>query len=239
MTIPFRKHIAQTGIELMILILSVACESNNYPEFTDYTGLRDSITDIDGNVYKTVGIGTQIWMAQNLKTTRYNDGTGIPLVNSDSIWTYTNSPAYCWYSNDSTINRKVYGALYNFYTVETELLCPPGWHVPTKEEWERLGKFLGGIDIAGAKLKDYYTFCWNGPNPCVINTFSFSALPGGERFTNGIFKEIGDRGNWWTSTNDRTYLATYISMNHESKGLSVTHAFLRQGFSVRCIKNKY
>lgn len=238
MNIHLKNQISLIGIEVLIVIFSVSCE-NNYSPVNDYTGLTDSITDIDGNVYRTTGIGTQIWMAQNLKTTRLNDGTLIPLVTNDSLWTYLNSPGYCWYNNDSIINKNVFGALYNYYTVQTGLLCPEGWHVPDESEWERLEKYLGGSEIAGAKLKDYYTFYWSEPNPCLTNRYNFSALPGGKRLTYGIFQDIGDYGLWWTSSNNTAHFAESISMFHESKGLGIIRSLMREGLSVRCIKNKY
>lgn len=238
MNISLKYHITLTGIEVLFVIFSVSCENNYYP-VNDYTGLTDSITDIDGNVYRTTGIGTQIWMAQNLKTTRLNDGKSIPLVTNDSLWAYRKSPGYCWYNNDSIINKKVYGALYNYYTVKTGLLCPEGWHVPVESDWQKLEQYLGGSEIAGAKLKDYYTVYWSEPNYCLTNNYNFSALPGGRRLSYGIFQDIGDYGLWWTSSNNTTFMAMCLSMFHESKGLAITRSALNEGLSVRCMKNKF
>jgi uncharacterized protein (TIGR02145 family) len=239
MILPIGSQVSLKVIEVLVVIFAISCENNYSPEVNDYTGQVDSIIDIDGNSYKTIGIGTQIWMAKNLLTTRLNDGTSIQQVCSDTLWTYLNSPGYCWYNNDSIVNKKVYGALYNYYTVETGLLCPTGWHVPTETEWQKLEKFLGGSEIAGGKLKDYYAFYWNEPNPCLTNNYNFSALPGGKRLTYGIFQGIEDYGWWWTSSTNTTYFAECISMFHESKGLGISRSHVRQGFSVRCIKNKY
>ena len=103
---------------------------------------KNAVKDIDGNKYKTIKIGTQIWMAENLKTTHFNDGTSIVQIDKYDDWKGLISPAYCWYANDST-NKEVYGALYNWYAVNTKKLCPKGWHVPTDEEWKQLEICLG------------------------------------------------------------------------------------------------
>jgi len=112
-----------------------------------------TVKDIDGNEYPTVVIGEQEWMAENLKTTRFNDGTSIPLVTDELKWNRTFSPAYTWYNNDKDQYKDAYGALYNWYAVNTEKLCPQGWHVPTEAEWSILTDYLGGKTIAGGKMK--------------------------------------------------------------------------------------
>jgi len=111
-----------------------------------------TITDIDGNYYTTVTIGTQVWMVENLKTTKYNDGTGIPLVTDNTVWCNLSTPGYCWYNNDETTYKNPYGALYNWHTVHTGKLCPSGWHVPTDSEWITLTSYFGGMNTAD-KLK--------------------------------------------------------------------------------------
>lgn len=113
----------------------------------------DTVLDIDGNVYRTVTIGTQVWMVENLKTTRLNDGTPLQLVPFPSVWRRTVDPAYCWRQNDSSY-KEPFGALYNWHAVRTGKLAPPGWHVPTDEDWTILTSFLGGDSIAGGKLKE-------------------------------------------------------------------------------------
>ena len=122
----------------------------------------DSISDIDGNTYKTIQIGTQTWMAENLKTTKYNDNSIIPLFTKYSDWHTMHNPGFGWYNNDSSA-FKDYGALYNYYTVMTGKLCPAGWHVSTDADWATLTNFLGGEDIAGGKLKEIDTLHWKNP----------------------------------------------------------------------------
>jgi len=107
----------------------------------------NSLKDIDGNSYKTVTIGSQVWMAENLKTTKYNDGTSIPMIPENNAWTGLTSPAFSWYNNDSTENKKTYGALYNWYTVNTNKLCPTGWHVPADAEWMTLTTYLKDLEM--------------------------------------------------------------------------------------------
>lgn len=111
-----------------------------------------SVTDTEGNTYKTIKTVTQTWMAENLKTTKYNDGTLIPNVSDNTAWTQLSSGAYCWYSNDIN-NKSTFGALYNWYAVNTGKLCPEGWHVPGDDEWTTLTGYLGGEDVAGGKMK--------------------------------------------------------------------------------------
>lgn len=140
----------------------------------------NSVKDIDGNKYKTIKIGTQIWLSENLKTTTYNDGTAIPLVKNYDAWAELSTQAYCWYNNDST-NKEVYGALYNWYAVNTKKLCPEGWHVPSDEEWTELRTYLGDKGNAGLALKESGTSHWKSPNSDASNTTGFTGLPGGYR----------------------------------------------------------
>ena len=136
-----------------------------------------SMTDKDGNTYKTIQIGTQTWMAENLKTTKYNDRTSIPLVTDATSWSNLSTPACCW--QDNVPARKVtYGVLYNWYTVNTGKLCPSGWHVPSDAEWNVLTDYLGGENIAGGKLKESGFKHWNKPNTGATNETHFSALSG-------------------------------------------------------------
>ena len=128
----------------------------------------NTVTDIDGNAYHTVAIGTQVWMVENLKTTRYNDGTAIPLVTDSAVWgNLTSTPGYCWYNNDMSMYKNLYGALYNWYAVSTEKLAPEGWHVPTNSEWGVLINYLGGDTSAGGAMKETGSYslafakCWS------------------------------------------------------------------------------
>ena len=125
----------------------------NQQSFTTQQGTGGTVTDIDGNVYHTVTIGTQTWMVENLKTTKYNDGTAIPLVTDSTAWLNLTTPGYCWYNNDAATYKNTYGALYNWFTVNTSKLAPSGWHVPTDAEWTTLITYLGGETVAGGQMK--------------------------------------------------------------------------------------
>lgn len=231
-----------TLLLFLLLIYLTGCESflsePSKKLAVDYTGQVDTVFDIDGNAYKTVGIGSQIWMAQNLKTTRLNDGTKIPQVKADSIWDFNPHIAFCWYNNDSIYNAKIYGSLYNYYTVSSGLLCPIGWHVPSDSEWTVLVNFLGGNEKAGGKLKDYYTSYWSGPNVCFVNNYGFAALPGGRRsHYKGEFGNIGIMCSWWTSTSINKYSAYSRSMYNSNTRISRNESRYGDGYSIRCIKD--
>ncbi len=149
------------------------------------------ITDGDGNTYNTVVIGSQCWMAKNLITSKYDDGTDILLVTNEAEWWNLTSPGYCWYNN---VTGNTYGALYNWHTVNMGNPCPIGWHVPTFGEWETLDTFLG-IYQAGGILKEAGTVHWQSPNTGATNEHGFTALPGGFRFPTA-FLDIHLAGKW-------------------------------------------
>jgi uncharacterized protein (TIGR02145 family) len=198
------------------------------------------VTDIDGNVYHIVKIGNQVWMAENLKTTKYNDNTPIPLVTDDVSFGERHSPAFCWYNN-SEFNKSPYGGLYNWFVVNTGKLCPIGWHVPTDAEWTTLTDFMGGENAAGAKLKETGTDHWTGPNIAATDQVGFTGLPGGDRFlaNGGKFSLIGSYGFWWSSTAASSWeRAWYRCMTYSEDNVFRGEDYgYQNGFSVRCIKN--
>jgi uncharacterized protein (TIGR02145 family) len=201
-----------------------------------------TVTDIECNTYKTIQIGTQNWMANNLKTTKYNDGTSIPIETSDSKWEDLSTPAYCWYDNNIS-NKATYGALYNWYTVNTtsnggKNVCPSGWHVPTIEEWLTLREYLGGFDIGGRKLKETDTTHWISPNSGATNESGFTALPGGLRsFSSGKFIHIGDQGRWWSSSDYIKSNASHLFLSHSNAIFNLPPADWNNGLSIRCVKD--
>jgi len=143
-----------------------------------------AVTDIDGNVYHIVTIGTQVWMVENLKTTKFRDGSSIPNVTDAEEWVghgELHSGAYCNYDNTAA-NSNTYGSLYNWYAVVDERnICPTGWHIPSEAEWATLIAYLGGQDVAGGKMKEAGTAHWSTPNTGASNSSGFTALPGGSR----------------------------------------------------------
>jgi uncharacterized protein (TIGR02145 family) len=218
------------------------------------TNNNNTVTDIEGNVYNTITIGTQVWMVENLKTTKYNDGTVIPLVTDNTDWGNRTTPGYCWYNNDSAMYKNIYGALYNWYTVNTGKLAPTGWHVPTDTEWTTLENYLiaNGYNYDGSTSGYYYakslaaTTDWAidsgtgtiGNDLTKNNRSGFSALPGGYRnIGNGTFHYVGRYGNWWSSTEYYTGNAWYRGMYY---GVSYVHRLnydKQNGFSVRCVRD--
>ena len=193
------------------------------------------MTDIDGNVYHTITIGTQVWMVENLKTTKYNDGTAIPLVTDNAAWRNLTTPGYCWYINNSIYKNTPYGALYNWYAVNTGKLAPTGWHVPTDSEWTVLINYLGGNSVAGGKLKD--STYWTSTNTCATNTTGFSAIPSGFRNYDGTFNNMGDYGYWWGASTAGDFIISWdCSVSDISSFLRNGNIF-DYGFSIRCVKD--
>ena len=230
------------------IVDSVYCELTNsfFPDLSGNhvlkTGLikvEDSfVLDNQENAYGIVRIGDQIWMAENLRSTLYNDGTEIPLVTDNEAWTTLFSPAYCWYNNDQGGYAHPYGAIYNWYAVETGKLCPTGWHVPGDSEWTVLMDYLGGADMAGAKLKETGTAHWNSPNAGATNETGFTAVPAGFRFfLSGGYFYLGEHAYWWSSTKDNYTNAWHRGL-YEGDGVSRYSTDKKDGFSVRCIKNE-
>ena len=195
-----------------------------------------SVNDIDGNTYKTIQIGTQTWMAENLKTTKYNDGSALSLITDKTTWANTSNPGYCWFDNDESSSRPTYGALYNWHAAKAGNLCPIGWHVSTNDEWTAL------TTLAGEGLKEYGTRHWNPPNTGASNESGFTALPGGYRDLHGTFGLIGKWGRWWTSTekiaaNNVAY--GYCWALYYSLGIAKGNDYddKHSGFSIRCVKD--
>jgi len=221
------------------------------PTFTITPLASGSMSDIDGNVYKTITIGTQTWMAENLRTTKYNDGTAIPNV-VDATWGSLTTPAYCWYNNDATTYKVTYGALYNWYAVNTGELAPTGWHVPTDAEWTTLGNYLAanGYNYDGSTSGNYFAKSLAANTNWAINTGSgsigndlsknnrtgFSAQPGGSRNINGFYN-VGDDGGWWSSTEGITNYAWVRNLYYYGSILYRYDDIKHDGFSVRCVKN--
>lgn len=197
-----------------------------------------TMTDQDGNVYKTVTIGTQTWMAENLRTTKYNDGTAIPNVTDNDQWSGLSTGAYCNYNN--TINTDTiatYGRLYNWDAVKTGKLAPKGWHVPSDAEWTQLTDYIGGLSVAGGKLIEIGTTHWIIPNTGATNETGFTALPGGRRYLNGSFLDFGYVGYWWSATESKAGYAWYRSMYYANSSVNRYNYGKEFGFSVRCVRD--
>jgi uncharacterized protein (TIGR02145 family) len=197
-------------------------------------GTFGSVT-YNGYTYKTVYIGGKEWLAENLRTTRYNDGTEILLVTNAANWSSLNTPAYCWYDNNENSYKDTYGALYNWYAVNTGKLAPPGWHVATDEEWTALVDFVGGTDAAGTYLKSKSGW-YNGGNG--IDYYGFSAPPGGyRRSDNGNFSISEFYGYWWSATSNDTNTAWRWDMYYSTSAANRNYNDKKYGYSVRCVRD--
>jgi uncharacterized protein (TIGR02145 family) len=200
-------------------------------------GFGQPIKDIDGNYYKTVYIGGQLWMAENLRTTKFNDGTKVPFVTSIDGWKNNFNPACVSFQNDS-VGFNVYGTLYNWYTVNlNKNICPIGWHVPSKNDLYLLSSYLGGNEIAGGQMKDVGSIVWNSPNTGATNSSFFCGIPGGARFNNGEYKYLGLLGIWWSSTEFDSSDGLVFRLQSFDARLDYVHGNKGHGYSIRCIKD--
>jgi len=228
------------GIVIVIIYYVISSENKNHTNDQKEPDKTIAIDSIDNHIYKTVKIGNQVWMSENLKTTRLNDGTVITLITDSSVWGNLKTPAYCWYDNDEATYKTAYGALYNWYAVNTGKLCPTGWHVPSSAEWETLAYYLGHDSVAVEGLKETGTSHWASPNTGATNKSGFTALPGGLRKPGMAFEGVGDQGNWWSSTGSNAYDASYAmyqSIDRNYYYHYINDAPKAVGFSVRCIKD--
>jgi uncharacterized protein (TIGR02145 family) len=194
-----------------------------------------TVMDGDGNVYNTVKIGNQIWTAENLKTTKYVNGSDMINLTDNAAWATTGSPAYCWYNNEIT-NKDKYGALYNWEAVRSGKLEPDGWHIPTYEEVEILLTHLGGSEIAGGKLKETGTTHWTDPNTGATNETGFSGRPNGKRTETGAFQYAAYFGYIWTSTPYDPY-SWYFSLQYATSRSDLQPAWPASGYGIRLIKD--
>ena len=210
---------------------------------------QGTVTDIDGNVYHTVKIGTQVWMVENLKTTKYRNGDPID-TDKTNTWESTTTGYYCWYEDMASKYKANYGALYNWSAVnDSRKIAPQGWHVPTYAEWTILINFLGNkIDYAGAKLKESGVAHWTTPNFGATNSSGFTALPGGflypGRYTGdylnpkyATFSHIGKRGYWWSSTKESGDSAWHLALGYDSGEVYINGIMKSFGCSVRCLRD--
>lgn len=239
--------------------------SNGITFTSTITGITGTIRDSQGNIYQTIGIGNQMWMAENLKTTIYNDGTAIPNITNDSTWVSLAKGAYCDYANIPA-NSEIYGKLYNWYTVDNNSstkiasnggknVCPAGWHVPSEEEWIAFENYLSanGYNYDGSTTGNKYAKSlaastnWrsslfegvpgSSDYPVYQNKTGFTALPGGNRNDDGVFYLIGLNGYWWSSTESSLLIARHRYICYHCIGVSSVSSNKYFGFSVRCIKD--
>lgn len=240
---------AKAGDKTVTCTVTITANSNTQ---INADGVSGTVTDAQGNSYKIVKIGTQWWMAENLKVTKYNDGTAIPNVTDATAWAALTTGAYCDYDN-STANGTKYGHLYNWYTVNTGKLAPAGWHVATDAEWTTLKTYLiaNGYNYDGtttnnkiakalAAKTDWTSFDATGVignDLSLNNSTGFSALPGGYRSASGSFNYLGEYGCLWSATEFSSANAWYRELGYGGAGLSSSYYYKQEGFSVRCVRD--
>jgi len=207
------------------------------------------IQDIDGNTYSVIIIGTQVWMAEDLKVTHYPNGDTIPNVTDNTAWGNladdNTSDAYCYYNNNTGGEANTYGALYTYAAAigdnwardntANQGVCPDGWHLPTDAEWTILTDYLGGTSVAGGKMKEIIH--WNSPNTGADNSSGFSALPSGIRSNNGDFGYLGNVGNWWSATEFNSNNTYHRYLYYISTEVFRLNSNKSRGYSVRCVRD--
>jgi uncharacterized protein (TIGR02145 family) len=254
-----------------IYLIGVSCDNqdpvsnnnNNKDTLSDTNNVtKGTVTDVDENVYQTVKIGDQTWTMEDLRTTKYNDGSKIPLVTDNVEWSTLTTSAFCYYKNITHADSiKKYGALYNWYAVNTNKLAPAGWHVPSQSEWQQLKNYLianrynydetttgNKVGKSLAAKSDWLTSTNPGAvgnNLSTNNKSSFSALPGGPRFSNGTFGDRSRLNHWWSATavpppnNDGKPTAYNTFLKFDRDSVCTDFANMKNcGFSVRLVKNK-
>jgi uncharacterized protein (TIGR02145 family) len=243
----------QIGMILSLLFWEISC--NNPTDSNDVS--PTTLTDIDGNVYTTVKIGDQVWMKENLRVTKYNDGSVIPIINNETWDSCFNTPAYCYYNNTTNIDSiKKYGALYNWYVVSSsnpKKIAPEGWHVPTDGEWKMLQDYLiakgynwdratTGNKIAKsmASKTDWCTDSTTGAIGCDLtknNSSGFSAFPGGYRYIFGGFFDMGVSVSWWSVDDGNDVTALFCGLYSGSNFLHRSMFDKCCGFSIRLVRD--
>jgi uncharacterized protein (TIGR02145 family) len=205
------------------------CEKNN--------DTPDPVTDIDGNIYETIRIGNQVWMTENLRTTRLNDGSEIKLITKNQEWYNNSDPAFSWYNNDSSMFKVPYGALYNGYVAVNERICPAGWRVPYKDDWKQLVQSFGDTIDAGGRLKVEGLTQWHFPNTGADNSSDFSALPAGMRYFEGTYSSLSYFTAFWSTTQSDTTSLSFMSLSYLDAKATFGIKSKRHGFSIRCIRD--
>jgi len=235
------------GVEIIIsIIILINCSKDKNPV---NPSTLTTVTDIDGNVYQTVKIGNQLWMAENLKVTHYRNNNAIPNVTDSLAWSNLSTGAYCNSDNNET-NVATYGRLYNWFAVnDSRNIAPAGWHVPSDSEWKQLEMYLGmsqeeadqdtyrGTE-KGGKLKEAGTSHWYDPNEGATNESGFTALPAGARESNGTFKNYGGLlAFFWSSTEGSDSDAWFRYLPYDGSEVGRVSSDKKAGCSIRCVKN--
>jgi len=250
------KTLSNSPIYLIFLTFLISILSSNCKKYTENTTVNlynnktaavfnpnvvyGTMTDQDGNIYKTIVIGSQTWMAENLRTTKYRNGDSIPEIINNSLWPVLTSAAYCNYENRHNPDTiATYGRIYNGYAaIDTRNIAPAGWHVPSDAELRILTTFLGGDNVAGGKMKEVGTTHWFHENKGATNESGFTALPAGYRaLSDGMFTGLHYASNYWSTTIPESSFANNLMLYNYSGGCGHSDYYMRGGFSIRCLKD--
>lgn len=210
-----------------------------YGKNIEFETMEATVNDIDQNVYDAIEIGNQVWLKQNLKTTRFSNGDLIDTtetMNADIVSSLIVEPRFQWPAQGDEANVEIYGRHYTWYvTIDSRKICPSGWHVPSDTEWTELINFLGGEAVAGGKLKSIEI--WPGPNTGATDEFGFSAVPGGHRIYAGYWGAFGQNATMWTSTEiDNEWAKSWVPIN-EGTRIYPANWVKKNAAAIRCIKN--
>ncbi len=235
----------------LFVLISPACEKENDAD-PEVPETPEILEDIDGNTYRIVSIGSQVWMAENLRVSRYNDGTSIMSDLTNIQWWQTATGAYAVYSHGELDGLDgaeqvlgAYGALYNAHAAQSGKLCPGGWRVPTHEDWTVLSDYVGDSSLSGSLLKSSRMHPgehprwreWSGSATDLSDSFEFAALPGGRRDDHGQFEAAGEYGYWWKQSGLEGFNAWYVAIAYDRDSfIHVSSTSMQTGLSVRCIK---
>lgn len=223
------------GVKYYFRAYAINSEGVGYGNISSFEA-KTTVTDIDGNIYHVVKIGTQIWLSENLKVSKLNDGTIISNISDSYNWISFTKPSYCWVQNNIDY-KHIYGGLYNWYAVSSGKLAPKGWHVATQDDWLLLQEYLGGFTVAGGKLKEKGSIRWYYPNTGATNEVYFTALPAGYRSkATGNFNRFGQSALFWSSTGTVDNFGRF-AINYDDASSNYANDNGNYGFSVRCVLN--
>ncbi|MBK8504166.1 MAG: fibrobacter succinogenes major paralogous domain-containing protein [Saprospiraceae bacterium] len=199
------------------------------------------VSDVDANRYRVVAIGTQCWTTENLRVQNFNDGSPIPLIPVATDWATITTPPYSWYNDNMMINAVPFGALYNWYAVDTasngnKNICPFGWHMPTEQDYQELINYLGGESVAGIDLKEAGNVHFLTNNETATNLSGFTAIPGGYR-TGTSFYEKGYYAQYWTVAAHNATQAKFVDIEYDGEYADIANQNKNRGNSVRCVKD--
>jgi len=221
----------KTKIILLLQLVFLLLVAVNCSKKEEEQPAEESCRDINGNEYLTIKIGSQVWMAENLRTTHYRNGDKILYVSDSQQWDNLTTGAYTYYNNEE-INMNTYGCLYNWHVAnDSRNIAPEGWHVPTEAEWITLINYLQG---SGGKMKEEGTTHWQSPNTGATNESGFTALPGGQHIGWGFY-HLGTNGYWWSVTEYDSTSGINLTLYHDNSDWWLSDFYKTDGFSIRCI----